>query len=120
MTKCVQDRVPCADYDSHRLRQYLRLSVCRTECHVLTVMITCSTLAASASKLPGSCTGEDSAIGPSSSLSLNQFPPLALSNEESRMCLAQQMVAALPGPAQLFVAFHTASDEKLGGAWEQG
>ena len=29
-------------------------------------------------------------------------------------------IALFPGPAQLFVAFCTNSDRKLGGAWEQG
>ena len=36
------------------------------------------------------------------------------------VCACSHILASFPGPAQLSVAISTASDEKLGGAWERG
>ena len=47
-----------------------------------------------------------------SAFSLVLFSQLSLSDSFS--------IASFPGPTQLFVAFRTANDGKLGGAWEQG
>ena len=41
-------------------------------------------------------------------------------NKNCEIIVRGFVLASFPGPAQLPIAFNTASDEKLGGAWERG